>query len=85
MSTVFEGFVNGNLDVADIVEGVKYSDDVNSVFNALFNKEADNIVGVMLVAQKILTSEKHLKLGVGAGCSDFSQPLPRVFVEVAQA
>ena len=39
----------------------------------------------MLIAQKILTSEEHLKLGVRAGLANLAQALPRVFVEITQA
>ncbi len=82
--TVLDGFVNGNTDISCVVERVENTDDVDAVFNALFNEHSYNIVGIMLVSEKVLTSQKHLKLSVGALSFDFSQSFPRVFVEIAQ-
>ena len=56
--------INGNLKIFYIIECVENSNDVNTVFNALRHKLSDNIIRVMLVAEKILTSEKHLELGI---------------------
>ena len=39
----------------------------------------------MLVAQNILTAQKHLELGVGHCSADLAQSFPRVLIEEAQA
>ena len=76
--------VNGNLEVSYIVKCIKNPDDVDSVFNALCHKFSYNIVRVMLVAEKILTSEKHLKLCVRTCLANLSESLPRILVQVTQ-
>ena len=81
----FNCFVNCNFEVADVVERVKNTDNVNAVFNALCNKHSYNVVRVVLVAEKILASEKHLKLCIGAGLADFAKSLPRILRKVSEA
>ncbi len=85
MSAALNGLVNSRLDVSQVVECVEYADDVDAVFNALSDEKANDIVGIMLVAQKILTSEEHLQLCVRARLANLAQTLPRIFVEIAQA
>lgn len=44
-----------------------------------------HIVGIRLVAEQILSAQQHLQLGIGHRGADFTQPLPRIFVQIAQA
>ena len=85
VSSVSESLVNRRLDVSYIVERVEYSDYINAVFNALFDKKTHHIVGIVLVTEKILASQKHLELRIGAGFPDFAEPFPGIFVEIAEA
>ena len=85
VSAALDSLVNGGLDISQVVERIEYTDDVDAVFNALSDEKANDIVGIMLVAQKVLTSEEHLQLGVRARLADLAQALPRIFVEISQA
>ena len=82
---VLERLIDRHFDIAYIVKRVEDTDYVDAVLNALLDEKAHDIVGVMLVAEEILTSEKHLELGIRAGRSDLAQPLPRILIEVTQA
>ena len=82
---VFQRFVHSNLNVAHVVECVENTNDVNTVFNGLFHEHTNDIVGIMFISQKVLTAKQHLQFHVRAFCTDFAKPLPRIFVEVAQA
>ncbi len=77
--------VDGNLQVAGIVQSVENTDDVDAVFHGVLHELAHHIVGVVLVAQDILASQEHLQLGVGHFGADLPQPLPGILVQVAQA
>ena len=77
--------VNSNLKVSYIVECIENSDDVDSVLNALCDELSYNVVRIVLVAEKILTSEKHLKLRVRTRLANLSESLPRILVKVTQA
>ena len=79
------GLFNSDLEVVGIVERVENADDVDAVFDRCAHEAADDIVGIVLVAEDVLAAQKHLKLGVGHFCADLAQTLPRILVEKAQA
>ena len=83
--TGVDGGLHGNLQVVHVVQSVKNTDDVDTVFHGLLDEELYEIVGVVGVAQNILTPQQHLQLGVGYGSADLAQTLPGIFVQVAQA
>ena len=85
MSAALKSFVNCNLDIAKVVECVKNSDDINTVFNALSDEGSYDIIGIVLVAEKILATEKHLKLCVGTSLSDFAKSFPGIFAKITKA
>ena len=60
MCSAFKCFVNGNLYIAKVVEGIKNSDNINAVFNALSDEGSYNIIGIMLVSEKVLSAKEHL-------------------------
>ena len=75
------GSVDSCLEVSDIVQRIKDTDNIHTVCNSLLNEIFKNIVSIVTVAQHILTSEKHLELGVGHILTDYSQSLPGILVE----
>ena len=79
-----DGFINGDLDIAQVVESVENADDVDTVLDALLDKELYDIIGIMLVAQQILAAQQHLELGVGHMRLDDAKALPRIFIQKAQ-
>ena len=78
------GFQSG-LDVAEVVEGVKNTDNVDTVLNGQLHELFHHIVMIMLVAQQVLTTQQHLQLGVGQVLSQTAQTLPGIFAQIAQA
>ena len=77
--------LDGGLHVAQVVQRVEAADDVNAVFDGLLDKEIHHVVRVGTVAQQVLAAQQHLQLGVGQRLAQLAQPLPRVFVQEAQA
>lgn len=71
--------------VARVVERVEDADDVDAVIDGLLDELLDDVVGVVLVAENVLPSQKHLQLGVGHRLAQLAQSLPRILVEEAQA
>ena len=81
----FFGLVNGHLDITEIVERIEYPEDIHTVIGRVRNEFADNIVGIMLVAEYVLSPEQHLQLRVFDLVLDFAEPFPWVFVQITQA
>ena len=77
--------LQGGLDVAEVVEGVKDANDVDAVLDGQLYKLLHHVVVVVLVAQQVLAPEQHLELGVGHVLADVAQPLPGILPQVAQA
>ena len=67
--------------VAQIVQAVKDTDDIDSVCDGLLYEVFHHIVRVMAVSQNILASEKHLQLRVLESRSQLSQSLPRILMQ----
>ena len=71
--------------VARVIERVENADDVDAVLDGLLDKLLDDVVGVVLVTENVLPSQKHLQFGFGHRFAQFAQPLPRILIEEAQA
>ena len=80
-----DGLVNGDLQVAHVVQGVENPDDVNAVLYGVLHKLAHHVVGIVLVPQNILAAQQHLQLGVGHLGTDLAQALPGILTQIAQA
>ena len=85
MTAVFLGGIDGSFQIADIVERVEDTHDVNAVVDGFLHEVFDDVVGIMAVAQHILTAEEHLELGVGTCLSNRAKAFPRVFPQKTQA
>ena len=79
-----DGLFHSDLQVVDVVEGVKNTDDVDAVADGGADEAAHNVVRIVLVAENVLTAKQHLELGVGQLGAKLAQALPRVFAEEAQ-
>ena len=64
MALLLLGSLNGSLQVADVVEAVKNTDNINPVCDRLLNEVLYHIICIVVVAQDILSAEQHLQLGV---------------------
>ena len=86
---VFGGIFLGRLkcggDVAEVVQCVEDTQDVDAVLDGQFDELLDDIVMVVLVAEQVLATQQHLQLGVGHGLADIAQSLPRILAQIAQA
>jgi len=83
-AAVLLGRADGAFEVTDVVERIKDADDVDAVFDGLLDELLDDVVGVMAVAQDVLTAEKHLQLGVLADFPRGAETFPGIFVEEAE-
>ena len=72
--------LNSRLQVFDIVQSVKNTDDIDTVGHRLLDEIFQDVVGIMAVAQHILASEQHLQLGIGAFLPNGAESVPRVLV-----
>ena len=54
--------VDSSLKVSNVIESIENSDDINTVSDRLLNKLFYNVIGIVSVAEDVLTAEKHLKL-----------------------
>ena len=77
--------VHCGLQVAEIVQAVKDADDVNAVCDGLLDEVFHDIVGVVVVAEDVLTAEQHLELGILEALLQETKPLPRILVKETQA
>ena len=84
-SAVFFTALHCLFHIARIVERVENTDDINAVFDRLFNEHINHIVRIVLVAEQVLPAQKHLQLGVGHMLFKGAQSLPRVLVQKAHA
>ena len=69
--------------VAHIVHGVKYAEHIYAVYSSPFNKFLYHIIGIVTVAENILTAKQHLLWRVGHGFLDLANAVPRVFTQKA--
>ena len=60
MALLLVGSLHRGPQVADIVQAVENTDDVNAVGDGLLYEVFHHVVGVMVVAQDILAAEQHL-------------------------
>ena len=84
-AAVFLDVLYSGLHVPGIVQGVENTNDINAVFDGLFAEGFHHVVGIMAVAQKVLSPKQHLQLGVGQTLFQGAQTLPGIFIQKAHA
>ncbi len=72
------------LQVADIIQTVKNTDNIDTVRNRLLNKILHHVIRIMIIAQNILPAEEHLQLCILKSCSQLPKPLPGIFLQKPQ-
>ena len=77
--------LNGSLKVSDIIQAVKNTDNINTICDGFLYKVLNHIICIMIVSKDILTTEQHLELRVLESSSQFSESLPRIFLQETQA
>lgn len=73
------------LEVPHIVQAVENTDDIDAVCDGLLYEVLDDIISVGLVAENILSAEKHLQLRILEAGPELPQALPRIFLQKAEA
>ena len=82
MGALFFGRVYSSLQISNIIKGVKNPQDVDTVFHRLADKHIHHVIGIMLIPQQVLSSQKHLQLCFFEFPPQQAQPLPRIFVQI---
>ena len=72
------------LQVAQIVQTVENTDDINTVGDGFLYKVLHHVVGVGTVAQDVLSAEEHLQLGILEALPELSQSVPGIFLQETQ-
>ena len=54
----------GGLQIADIVQAVKDTDNIDSVGDGFLYEILHHVVGIVVVSKNILAAEQHLQLGI---------------------
>ena len=85
LAAVFLGGFQCGFDVAEIVQRVKDTQNVDAVFDRQLDELFHNVVVIVLVAEQVLSAKEHLQLRVGHQSADIAQALPRIFAEIAKA
>ena len=85
MFAVQKYYLEGSLDVAEIVQSVEDTQNVDAVLDGQLYKLLHHIIVVVLVAKQVLAPEQHLQAGVGHSLAERAQALPGILVQVAQA
>ena len=54
----------GGLQIADIVQAVKDTDNIDSIGDGFLYEILHHVVGIVVVSKNILAAEQHLQLGI---------------------
>jgi hypothetical protein len=65
MFTAFFNRSERGFEVALVIQGVKYPENINAYFSGVIDKGGNYIIGVMAVTHQVLPPEQHLKWGIG--------------------
>ena len=79
-AAAFLGGFDRNLDITQVVQCVKYSENFDSYIEGFFDKPFDDVVGVMPVAHTVLPAQKHLERCIGYFLFELPSPFPGVLV-----
>ena len=75
--------LDGDLQVAHVVERIEGADDADAVFDGLIDKSADDVIGLMRVPDQRLAADQHLQGRLGDRVAKRPQSLPGIFLERA--
>ena len=84
MALLFVGSLYGGLQVSQVVQTVKNTDDVNSVCNGFLHEILYHVVSVRTVSQNVLAAEQHLQGSLFRFVFDFAQSVPGILVKETQ-
>ena len=81
MSVLFVGSLYCSLQVTEIVQTVKDTDDINTICDGFLYKILYHIICVGTITQNVLSTEQHLQFGVFEAITEFTKSLPWIFVK----
>ena len=84
-SRIFLGSHQGGFKVAEIVQGIENTDDINTVLDTELNEFLNDVIMIVLVSQKVLATEQHLKTRIGHVLADVPQSFPRILSQISEA
>lgn len=70
-------------EIADVVEGVEDTEDVDAVGGRALDEPVQHVVRIMPVSDDVLPAEEHLQLGVRHRGAQRPQPFPGILLEEA--
>ena len=85
MAALFNGGANGSFQVPCIVQCIENTNNINTVRDRFLYEVFHDVVGIMTVAEDVLSTEQHLQFCVFNVAANGAETLPRIFVEEAQA
>ena len=85
VDALFLGGLEGPVHVADVVQGVEDTDDIDAVSGRALDEFVHHVVGVVPVTDQVLTAQQHLQLGLGHGLAQLAQTVPGILVQKAHA
>ncbi len=80
----FERRLDGGFHVAHIVHGVEDAEHIDAIGRRARDKGLNDVVGIVPIANHILSAQKHLEARPGHRRAQFAQSLPGVFFEKPQ-
>ena len=81
VAALFLAGLDRSLKVAQVVQAVKNTDDVDAVGDGLLYEILDNIVCIVAVTKKVLAAEQHLEFGLLEAGFELAKSFPRIFLE----
>jgi predicted homoserine dehydrogenase-like protein len=66
--------------ITDIIEGIKDPEDIHSIFMRGGNEVVYDIIRIVPVADKVLSTQEHLDWCMGKFCFERSEPVPWIIV-----
>ena len=81
MAAFFLGSLHSGLQVADIVQCIEDTDDIDTVCDGLLYEVFYYIIRIVTIAQNVLAAEQHLHLGILETIAHLAETLPRIFLQ----
>jgi len=69
------------LEIWQVIECIKHSENIHSIFSGQSTKLEDSIIRVVLVPDSVRSSQQHLEGNVWDGFSKTNQSIPRTLFQ----
>jgi len=73
------------LQVANVIQRVEDAEDVHAGLRRLGDETLDDVILVVPIAEQVLPAQQHLETRIRHQLAEGAQPLPRIFVQEANA